>query len=204
MSMHRFFLLPFVLFANALFSSMALAQTVPLPSDVSVTLTATPTSNLAPGDSIAFTMTVTNNGPSSLGAFAIVGTQISTQFYYPTSSWNDCNLITVTGDSTNGPFWIPEWFPSGLGENPMAVGETRVCHFTLTVTPAFPPAYSFTIGLGTLWTDPNPSNNSATVILQRAPAPPPTPTPALSPAMLLLLAGLLTAAAAIARRHLVS
>jgi hypothetical protein len=198
MSAPRFFRLLFVLLASVLFSSMALAGTVPLPSDVSVTLTATPTSNLAPGDSIVFTMTVTNNGPSSLSAFSIVGPQISTQFYYPTTSWNDCNLITITGDSTNGPFWIPEWNPTGpIGEDPMAVGEIRVCHFTLTVAPTFPPGYPFTIRLGTLWTDPNSSNNSATVLLQRAI----DPIPALSSTMLLILAGLLAVIASIVSRR---
>ena len=187
----RRFRLMIAVWALILVAPVALADPVLLPSDLSMTITAAPTSNLAPGDSIAFTMTVTNNGPSSLGFFVIDGPQISTQFYSPNGTWNDCLIVTVTGDSTNGPFFIIEWDPTGyVGENPMPVGETRTCHFTLTITPATPPVYAYKIFLPDYWTDLNPANNSATVVLQRA-----IPTiPALSPAMLLLLAGLLITA----------
>ena len=185
------FWLLFAVMAQMLFASVALADPVMLPSDVAVTLAVTATSNLAPGDSIAFTMTVTNNGPASLGYVAFVAPQISTQFYFPSGNWNDCNLITVTGEGTNGPFWYLEWFPSGfVGENPIAAGETRICHFMLTITPTAPLAFAFTVGLGTNWTDPNPANNSASVLLQQ----PIDPIPTLSPAMLLLLAGMLALA----------
>lgn len=71
-----------------------------------------------------------------------------------------------------------------------------VCHFTLTVTPTFPLTYPFTVSLRTLWTDPNPSNNIATVILQRAI----DSIPALSSTMLLLLLGALALTASIASR----
>src|SRR4051812_42766436 len=109
-------------------------------------------------------MTVANNGPAALGFFAVTGPQISSEFVYPTNSWNDCGLITITGDGANGPFWIPEWESTGfVGENPMAVGETRTCHFNLTVASGLPSNFPFGIRLGSLWTDPNSANNFATV-----------------------------------------
>jgi hypothetical protein len=144
------------------------ADPVPLNTDVAVTLTAIPTTNLVSGESVVFTMTVIDNGPLSLGYFAIIGPQISGQFSVPSGTWNDCGLFTTTGDSDDGPFWTPEWFPSGLGENPMAVGETRTCHFTLTVASGLPRAYAFTMFLPDYWSDINSSNSSATVSLQRA------------------------------------
>jgi len=123
-------------------------------------------------------MTVTNNGPGTLGLFTVTGPQISSEFIYPTSAWNDCNLITITGDGANRPFWIPEWEPTGFaGENPMAVGETRTCHFNLTVASGLPASFPFGIRLGSLWTDPNSVNNFATVILGRVVAPIPTLSP---------------------------
>jgi len=143
-------------------------------------------------------MTVTNNGPAVLGFFAITGPQISSEFVYPTSSWNDCNLITITGDGANGPFWIPEWEPSGfVGENPMAVGETRICHFNLTVASGLPSPYSFGIRLGSLWTDPNATNNFASVTLGRAVAPVPSGSPQL---LVLLIAFIIAAASSRSRR----
>jgi hypothetical protein len=163
--MHRLRLLAFL---TTFISTASIGGTVPLPSDVSVTLSAAPTDNLLPSEPIGFTMAVTNNGPAALQAFSIVGPQISNQFYYPTTSWNDCDLVTITGDGADGSFWIPEWNPTGaVGENPIAPGETRTCHFMLAVAPGLPVAYSFAVRLGTLWTDPDASNNIATVLIQR-------------------------------------
>jgi hypothetical protein len=147
---------------------LAIAQPVPLYTDVAVTLGATPTRNLSTGDTITFTTTITNNGPVAVGYVAIIGPQIFSEFYNPTSAWNDCGLMTTTGDSEFGPFWVIEWFPDGLGEAPLAVGETRTCHFTLAVAPAFPGTYSFTMMLPDYWSDIDPGNDQATVILSRA------------------------------------
>ena len=153
-----------------------------------MTIVAAPISNLVPGDSVNFTMTVTNAGPAPLGYFAIAGPSISGQLDVPNGVWNDCNMIISTGDATDGPFFILEWFPSGLvGENPMAAGETRTCHFTLLITSEAPNTYAYTIDLPDYWSDLNSSNNSATVVLKRAL----DPIPALSSWILALLATLI-------------
>lgn len=148
-----------------------------LPSDVAVTLSANKTTGLKTGDPVTFTMTVENRGPETLSYFSINGPEIFTEFYDPGTNWNDCGLLTDTGDSVFGPFWILVWFPAGLGlENPVSAGEVRSCHFTLMVAPGLPSRYPFAVELGTYFTDINSANNSASIVLQRAS----TPIPAAS------------------------
>jgi len=159
-----------------------------LPSDVQVSLGANETRDIRTGDAITFTMTVRNNGPSTLGYFAITGPEVFTQFYNPATTWNDCELLTSTGDSDYGPFWLLEWFPSGLSlEKPVAPNEIRTCHFTLVVAPGLPPEYVFKVELGSYFTDLNSTNNVAQVRLQRAF----TSVPALSLPALVFLASLI-------------
>jgi hypothetical protein len=156
-----------------------------LPSDVQVSLGASKTRDIRSGDAITFTMTVRNNGPSTLGYFAITGPNVFRQFYYPGTNWNDCELLTDTGDSDFGPFWLLVWLPSGWSiENPVAPGETRTCHFTLTVAPGLPPDYVFKVELNSYFTDLNSTNNAAQVRLQRTV----TAIPALSSRALVVLA----------------
>jgi len=135
-----------------------------LLSDVQVELSADNTRNLKTGDTIAFTMTVTNNGPQTLGYFSITGPEVFTEFYQPGTNWNYCAMLTDTGDSDFGPFWLLVWFPSGLTlDNPVVPGDVRTCHFSLTVAPGLPTQYLFAVGLATYFTDTNSENNTATV-----------------------------------------
>lgn len=164
--------------------SNAAADPVPLYTDVAVTLAAVPTSELATGSLVTFTVTATNNGPLTLGYVALIGPQIFGEALYEPSNNTDC-LLTVTGDSDSGPFWIPEWFPNGIGLESMEVGETRTCQFTLGIGASFPRSYAFTMGLADYWSDINAANNQGTVRLSRATATARVPT--LSDPMLVLL-----------------
>jgi hypothetical protein len=175
------------------------AGTVPLPGDVAVTLAAPRMSNLTAGEPVAFTMTVTNQGPLPIRqGFWITGPNIFNQLYYPVGTWNDCGLVIAVVDSSivGGSYWFFHWDPAGpTGELPINVGETRSCHFSLALTPSASVQTPFRVGLFEFWSDPNPSNDHSTVYLQRAL----DPIPTLSRWVLLGLAGLL---AAIARRRL--
>ena len=81
-----------------------------LPSDVAVSLSADKTTNLKTEDRITFTMTATNNGPQTLTYFSINGPEIFTEFNQPGVNWNDCAMLTDTGDTDFGPFWVLVWF----------------------------------------------------------------------------------------------
>ena len=163
-----------------------------LPSDVQVALSADNTRNLKTGDVIEFTMTVRNNGPQTIGYFSIVGPEVFTEFHQPGLNWNDCAMLTDTGDSDFGPFWQLVWYPSGLTlENPVAPGDERVCHFELTVAPGLPAQYPFTVRLGTYFTDTDSANNTATVQLRRTV----TQVPSLSRLSLILLSLLIIGSA---------
>ena len=167
-----------------------------LPSDIAVTLSADKTTNLKAGDRITFTMTATNDGPQPLTYFSINGPHIFTEFNRPGLNWNDCPMLTDTGDTDFGPFWVLVWFPSGLcSENPVAPSEVRTCHFTLIVGDGLPANYTFTVGLGTYFSDTDSTNNTASVSLQRAIA----QIPALSTFSLILLSFLLLGLAGQAR-----
>jgi hypothetical protein len=172
---------------GCLFATAAAAQPIPLDTDVAVTLSAVPTTSLVTGDQVTFTATITNNGPVSLGYVAIIGPNIRDEFAFPQGAWTDCNIIISTADTETGPFWILEWFPNGVGTDSMAIGETRTCHFTLTITSLFPAQYSFPMFLPTYWSDLDEADDIATVHLSRAIA----PVPSLGPVMLALLGTLI-------------
>jgi hypothetical protein len=171
------------------------AGTVILPTDISTTLTASPSNNLRPGQLIDFTMTVTNQGPAPFHGFVIRGPNIFNEFN-PFVASNDCGLITAVVDLQTTSYYYFSWYflapPDG---SDLAVGETRTCHFIEALTLHAPTVTPFSIGLPGYFVDPNPTNDRSTVYLVRAL----DPIPTLSPWVLLSLAGLL---AAIARRQL--
>jgi hypothetical protein len=184
-------------------SATAVIPPIPLPGDVAVTLSADPMVNLAPGQPIAFTMTVTNHGPAPIPVFSIRGPDMYDQFYEPVSvTWSDCHLRIIVVDLNIPPYsyWVFAWHVSGpdIGGPPLDVNETRTCHFTLALTPNAPPITALTVGLSsTAYVDPDPSNDRATVLLGLTPE----PIPALSSTLQWLLAGLLSVAAGFARRR---
>jgi len=178
-----------------LFTTVAAAQPVPLDTDVAVTLSAAPTSNLVTGDLVTFTAAITNNGPASLGYVALLGPNIYGEFTFPHGAWTDCEIIISTADTEAGPYWILEWYPNDVGTVSMAVGETKTCHFTLAITSSFPATYAFPMFLPSYWSDIVAVNDRATVRLSR----PVQSVPALTPLLLVAL-GLLVCAVGVTRR----
>jgi hypothetical protein len=164
-----------------------------LPSDVGVTLTASPTTNLQPGQPIDMTLTVTNYGPADVPDLVLDSSVFVDEIYFVSTNPDECFLVTFVLDPASGPpEYYVEWWLAGLGGTlpPFPPGSTT-CHFQIALTQSAPSTYQFGFGLSPSYeTDPNPANDFATVTLQRAPPPLPTPLPTLSTWMLLLLAGL--------------
>jgi hypothetical protein len=173
-----------------------------LPSDVGVTMTASPTTDLQPGQPIDMTLTVTNYGPAAVPILVLDSSVYVDEMYLVSQNAAECYLVLDVADLPNGTEeFLIQWPVAGLGGvlPPFPTGAIT-CHFQITLTPSAPSRYSFSFGLSSSFEiDPNPSNDRATVVLQRAP-PPPVLVPALSRAMLLLLAGLLAATAGLAHQ----
>jgi hypothetical protein len=184
----------------ALATSVVQAQTV-LTSDVGVTLTATPTTNLVPGQPIDLTMTVTNYGPNPIPVVEVSSSLWVTEITPISFDQSECFLVVSVLDGAT-PAYFMSWVIAGLpGEPVFAVGETLTCHFSFSLTASAPASMPFSFGLPSFITDLNPSNDTGTVTLRRAPAPPPTPVPALSTTMIWLLTALLGVSTGIAHRR---
>ena len=179
---------------------MAHAQGIVLPGDVSVSLSAEPSARLEPYQTIHFTLTVTNNGPSPITPLALISSAIYDELTLYDGT-NDCNLITSVADGPTDFWYYRTWYIAAetVGLPPLAVGETRTCHFTESLTPSAPAIWPYSFGIPVSWSDPDPSNNAATVYLRRAI--PAAPVPALAPTMTWLLAGLFVAAACLKRKR---
>lgn len=172
------------------------AQPVPVPSDVAVTLTAEPSANLAPGESITFTLTVTNLGPMPVQRLQIISSNIYDDQIDVASAWTDCQVmyLAIVDEIDSSFFYYYSWYPTDASV--LAVGETSTCHVRFALRARAPQVLPFSFGLPSYYVDINPNNDIGTVVLQRAVQLIPT----LSPAMLLLLAGLLGATAGVAYR----
>lgn len=195
------FLLGVILIAVT--AELAHAQIV-LPSDVGVTMTASPTTDLQPGQPIDMTLTVTNYGPAAVPILVLASSVYVDEMYLVSQNAAECYLVLDVADLPNGTEeFLIQWSVAGLGGvlPPFPAGAIT-CHFQITLTPSAPSTYSFSFGLPhSFETDPNPTNDVATVTLQRAPMAAATPLPTLSTMMLLLLAGLSAGFAAHALRH---
>ena len=136
---------------------------VAYPSDVAVSLTATPTQSLMAEQPIALTLAVTNNGPAPLDFVFVASSEFHTDFRLMTA---DCRIVTgileVDGPATYLAYWVP------TDDGPMQVGETRTCHVQMALTPRAAPVVAWTWGLLETDTDPVPANDRATVFLRRA------------------------------------
>jgi Domain of unknown function DUF11 len=167
-----------------------------LTSDVGVTLSASPTTQLATGQPINFTMTVTNYGPDPIPVVEVLSSMWLNQISPISYNQSECTLVVLVLDGVT-PSYSMSWIIAGLPGQPVfAAGETRTCHFSLSLTAAAPAAMSFDFGLPSFIPDTNPANDTGTVLLQRAI----DPIPTLSSLMLLLLSGLLVTTAGIAWR----
>lgn len=176
----------------------AQAQIV-LPSDVGVSLTASPVTNLQPDQPIDMTLTVTNYGPADVPTLLLDSSIYADELNVVSTNPSECYLVLLVIDLSNGTSeYQLQWWPAGLGAfPPLEAGTTITCHFQIALTQRAPSPYSFSFGLHSNFeTDSNPTNDRATVTLQRAPAAPPAPVPGLSTTMLGLLAALSAGCAA--------
>jgi hypothetical protein len=137
-----------------------------LPSDVSVTLTASPNSGLLVGQAIHLQLSVTNNGPVPLDNVFISSAPFSGEFDWHGFS-SDCHMSGFIFDWEGPPFFYQlNWFLTL--DTGLAVGETRTCHFQMMLTPQATPVTSLTFGLPNYFADPDSSNDQQTLFLQRA------------------------------------
>jgi hypothetical protein len=162
-----------------------------LPYDVGVTLTASPTDDLVPGQPVDMTLSVTNHGSGDLSTVLVTTSVYVDEMQFVSINADECFLFVVVGDLAGGGYdYRTEWWVAlpDLAP-PIAGGETRVCHFQIALTALAPAAYTFSFGLPDSFHDPDPSNDRPSVTLHRAAAAP-AQVPALSAGMLWLLAAL--------------
>jgi len=180
------------LFSIAIVVNAAVPPEV-LPSDVSVTLSASPDFGLAVDEIVHLQLSVTNNGPVVLNNVIVFSSHFYDQFDLGKSS-NDC-LMTFVVDDDGTPFsYLHIWYATQYAD--LAVGETRTCHIQMALSPRAPPVTSLTFGLPYFYLDPDPTNDRQTVFLHRAL----DSIPTASPMTLLALAGLLAVSAMAALR----
>ena len=179
---------------------------VELPSDVSVSLVAEPTVALEPGDSVTFTISVTNNGPEVVDRLSLASSFFVDEFDVAAGSVVACEgpLGVIVVDLIGGYEYLIDWdpvIPTDPALLTLDVGETRTCQFSMPLTSAAPDAYPFSFGLAGFLSDLNPSNDTATVVLHRAPSgADATAVPTLSLTSLGLLTGLVALLGGIRRR----
>ncbi|HET6545210.1 MAG TPA: hypothetical protein VFG55_00515 [Rhodanobacteraceae bacterium] len=150
----------------------------PVPADVSVDLVADPANNLAPGELVTFTLSVTNHGPETVNDVSLQSSTFIDEFDVNGEGSTDCqNLDVAVADFAGGYDYRFLWYLTLQGS--LAVGETRSCHIQLAMG-NLPAVFAFSFFVPDYYQDINPSNNSATVYLRRGPAPAFVPVPALS------------------------
>jgi hypothetical protein len=134
-------------------------------------MTANPSSDLHTGQVIDIQLTITNNGPQPADVL-----NLSSSWFYHEFSVTHIDSIAcyqfggAMGDGVH-PIFILEWFVAGLpdiGLQPFAVGETRTCHFQLTLMADAPAVTPFTFAVSGYDPDIDPINSTATVYLARA------------------------------------
>lgn len=166
MSVSRIVLSTMLWVTGLLACTLAHAQT-----DISVELTAQPSSGLVPGQPIVFTLTVTNQGPEVVPAsdskFALFSSDFYDQFDVSFPGTADClGFGAIISDGKTFHYNLV-WIPTFLSQGALAVGESRSCHFTLALSNQAPAAWPFSFGVAEFFKDINPDNNVSTVILRR-------------------------------------
>lgn len=156
--------------AGSIFGSSLASAGVAIPSDVSVDVQASQSSNLHPGDRITFTVTATNHGPSVISEWAFRSAPIYDELDIGSIS-TDCfgQFIVSVVDLENSFYYLLNWYPP---DQPVQVGESIVCHVGMDYTAYAPPVYAFGYSLSSYLTDLDPANNASFVTLTRAAAPP--------------------------------
>ena len=179
---------------------VARAGDVVLPSDVAVMLSAAPSMDLVPGQAIDLTLTATNRGAIPVNLVILTSSDYVNEIRPLSFDEIECYLILTVVDGGTSFFYFLSWDVAnpGVGSPPLEPGESRTCHFQLSITSQAPPVFPFGFGLASEFMDTDPSNDRATVYLRRRGAEL-TPIPAASPIGLLLLAGFLAISAGVVR-----
>ncbi len=174
-----------------------------IPSDISVTFTATPSTNLVPGQTVAFTVTATNLGPAPVSDLVLLSSLFVDQFDLSHGSVNCPGFVGSVLDAQTGFFYYFNWYVAGrVGDvAELAVNQTIKCEFTLALSTSAPTSFQFSFGIPNFYTDINSINDTGIVTLQRASALPAAPIPLLSTSTLVLLTGLVAVTAAVVRCH---
>lgn len=161
-----------------------------IPTDLAVQFSAEPTDGIESGQTIHFTLSVSNNGPEPANSFILLSSDFVSEFILDNAT-ADCEafLVQVTDGETfhYNLSWYPAFFET------LDVGETHTCNFTLALSQQAPSVLPFSFGLEQYDTDLNPANNTQTVLLRRGTQPTILPTVS-SIALVLLGIGMLVCA----------
>jgi Domain of unknown function DUF11 len=147
------------------------AGNMDLPTDIGVTMTANPSTNLEPGQIVDVFLTVTNYGPQTANVLVLDSSYFNHEFIISYVDPITCpEFVGAVADGIQ-PSTVLFWYVSGIpgvGTHPLAVSETRTCHLQLTMTTYAPPVTPFSFGVSGYDPDLNPANSSATVYLSQA------------------------------------
>jgi len=117
-------------------------------ADVAVTLSATPNTDLVPGQVVDVTATVSNNGPGDADVLSMRTSDILPllQFVYGSS---DCSVHTLTYvNDQDVPFaGILQWDEFNVDPPFFGPGRTIQCHFKVIVLPTAPNRFAVTLGV---------------------------------------------------------
>jgi uncharacterized repeat protein (TIGR01451 family) len=158
-----------------------------------VSLSASPSSNLVPGEAITFTVTVTNLGPEPAQYLVLQSSLYTSEYTGFVSDPSECYIFGSVLDGATPAYYV-NWSIANVigipGSPAFGVGETKTCHLRTSLTSSAPLVGTFSFTVPTYFIDLNPINDTGVVTLTRA-LPPPKPVPATSLLVLALLAGLL-------------
>ena len=161
----------------------------------------TQTSQLAVGQPVDVTITVTNYGPNPAPILGLYSSPYTNAIQAKGISSSECVFVGAVLDGAV-PASVLYWYVAGIAnQSTLGVGETRSCHIQLSLSalaPAAPLPFSFIVGgTGAIPPDLNPANDVSTITLQLAAA----PVPDVSKVVELLLIGFLAVCgAAVARK----
>lgn len=168
----------------------ARAGGIELPSDISISLSAEPSSNLQSGQTVTFTMSATNHGPEPIDRVSFRSSPIYDELDIAGGSviYCDGDVSVAVADTGDSFYYLIFWYATLPELAPIPAGETRTCQISMDYTEWAPPVFPFTFAMRS-FVDANPANDSATVYLRGAVAA--TPVPALSAGWLALLLALM-------------